>query len=172
MLHNPFLCFISFDGSFNPYLKHVQQSRANWGSHSEIAAFYTSWNVQQFFKREMDSDVSLWVFCAFVLFFWGCDCINMYLKYTCAFLSNCAYWYVWRSFNQVLASFLLSTDILSWCNKSNYQRPLPHPRDKEESICYCTHAHTRTDTQTQTPSNTVQYVFTITSTQATEWQPG
>lgn len=68
----------------------------------------------------------------------------------------------------LLASFLLSTGILSWCNKSNYQRPLPRPRDKEENICYHTHTPTHTHIPTHTQRNTVQYVFTISGAPATE----
>lgn len=70
-----------------------------------------------------------------------------------------------------LASFLLSSRILSWCNKSNYQRPLPRPRDGKESMCYQTHTHTQAPTpptHTHALSNADQYVVCVFSSPATE----
>lgn len=158
-------------------LKHVQQSRTNWGRQSFRKRFTHGENA--FLKNQIQ------------ILFCGCHAnghcffLTKHVNY-----STCILRIVVSAFQTVridtsdkalirgltpdwfsLASFLLSTGILSWCNKSNYQRPLPRPRDREESICYQTHTHTSSQTHIHTPSNTVQYVFTVSSSPATEWQP-
>lgn len=127
--------------------------------HSETLAFHTRWNVQP------DSDIVLWMSCKCALFFW--------IKIVLQLLNMLSTRIVMSPFKAVhidssdkalirgltpdcflLASFLHSTGILSWCNKSNYQRPLPRPRDREQSICYQTHTPTSPHTHAVILSNT------------------
>lgn len=85
------LCFLWW--LFEPLLKHVQQSRTNWRSHSEISAFHTF-----FFQRFLKPGFTLPSVCGcsanscymFVFFYKSCACIYVFSKNTSAFFSDCA----------------------------------------------------------------------------------
>lgn len=85
------LCFLWW--LFEPLLKHVQQSRTNWRSHSEISAFHTFFSND---SSNLDLHISVWVFSQLVLyvffffFYKSCACIYVFSKNTSAFFSDCA----------------------------------------------------------------------------------